>query len=322
MRLKKVGRSVLAAVIPLVLACPVLADVSGHVQARYLINDIDKISRDQPSGDHAVNKKKAEAFGYFTHTDYTGLYGGFYLAREKNYRQGFETVGPNDFRNNVMDRPNTIQEIYLGKTYFADFGELGAEVMLGKESVRDGLKYRPKVHGRYEFANGLSISGYGMVLVQNYDGPSQSVAADREFLETELQPGVGYKINDHMGMWVNARLRDRTQQRALYGDLKEKERFVELGLWKNFGELYTSLRVRSGTFEMWDTLSYQDSTRNTTIRQDKINRLVGSISLPLASKLRALVDVGYLWENYDIVRAGAVSKLRAPILAVGLRFEL
>jgi len=322
MNLMKVGRSVLAAVFPFALACPALADVSGNVQAKYLVNDIDKISRDQPAGDDAVNKTKAEAFGYFTHSDFPGVYGGFYVARETNYSQRFEAVGPNDFRNNVVDSRNTIQEIYFGKTFFGDFGELGAELMLGQESQRDGLKYRPKVHGRYEFANGLSVNGYGMVLVQNYDGPSQSVAVDREFLETELQPGVGYKINDHMGVFLNVRLRDRTQQRAMFGDLKEKERFVELGLWKNFGDLYTSLRVRTGRFEMWDTLDYQDATRNSTIRQDKIHRLVGSISMPLTDKLRALVDVGYLWEKYDIERAGAVSKLSAPVFAVGLRYEL
>jgi hypothetical protein len=73
---------------------------------------------------------------------------------------------------------------------------------------------------------------------------------------------------------------------------------------------------------MWDTLSSQDSTRNSTIRQDKINRLVGSISMPLTDKMRALVDVGYLWESYGIDRAGAVSRLKAPFFALGLRYEL
>ena len=322
MRLMKKGRIVLAALLTLALAYPAMAEISGNVQTRYIINDIDKISRDQPAGDNAVNKRKAEAFGYFSHSDYPGWFGGFFVGRELNYRQGFESVGSNDFRNNIIDSANTVQEIYFGKTYFGDFGEVSAELMLGHESQRDGLKYRPKVSGRYEFANGLSLYGYGMVLVQNYDGPTQSVAADREFLETEVQPGVGYKINDQMGVFANVRLRDRTQQRALYGDLIEKERFLEVGLWKNFGELYTSVRARSGTFELWDTLSYQDSTRNNTVRKDKVYRLVGSISTPLTSKLRALVDVGYLWENYGVVRAGAVTKLRAPIVAIGLRYEL
>lgn len=322
MSLMKVGRTVLAALFPIALACPAQAQISGNVQARFLVNDIDKISRDNPAGDNAVNKKKAETFGYFTHADYPGLYGGFYVARELNYGQVTETVGPNVFRNNVVVGSNTVQEIYLGKTFFGDFGELGAELMFGQESGRDGLKYRPKVQGRYEFANGLSVYGYGVLLVQNYDGPSQSVAVDREFLETELQPGVGYKIDDHMGVFLNVRLRDRTQQRAMFGDLKEKERFVELGVWKNFGELNTSLRVRSGAFEMWDTLSNQDATRNNTLRKDKVNRLVGSISIPVAGKLRALVDVGYLWEKYNLAGAGAVSKLRAPLFAVGLRYDL
>lgn len=322
MSLMKVGRTVLAALFPIALACPALAEVSGNVQSRFLVNDIDKISRDQPAGDNAVNKKKAETFGYFTHADYPGLYGGFYVAREINYGERSETVGPNEFRNNVVVGSNSAQEVYFGKTFFGDFGELGTEMMLGQESGRDGLKYRPKMHGRYEFANDLSVYGYGTVLVQNYDGPSQSVAVDREVLETEFQPGVGYKINDHMGVFMNVRLRDRTQQRAMFGDLKEKERFVEIGLWKNFGELYTSLRVRSGTFEMWDTLKDQDSTRNNTIRRDKVNRLVGSISVPVASKLRALVDVGYLWEKYDLAGIGAKSKLKSPLFAVGLRYDL
>lgn len=322
MNFMKKGRGVLAALLPLALASPAMADIGGNVTTRYILNDIDKISRDQPAGDNAVNKKKTEAFGYFSHSDYPGWFGGFYAAHEINYRQGFESVGSNDFRNNIVEGASTVQEIYVGKTYFGDFGELSAELMLGSESQRDGLKYRPKVSGRYEFSNGLSLFGYGTLLIQNYDGPSQSVAADREVLETELQPGVGYKINDHMGVFANVRLRDRTQQRALYGDLKEKERILEVGLWKNFGELQTSVRLRSGTFEMWDTLSYQDDTRNSTIRKDKVYRLVGSISTPLTNKLRALVDIGYLWENYDVVRAGAVSQLRAPIVALGLRYEL
>ncbi len=322
MNFMKKGRSVLAALLPLALAGPAMADIGGNVQTRYIINDIDKISRDLPVGDNAVNKTKAEAFGYFSHSDYPGWFGGFYTAREINYRQGFESVGPNDFRNNIVESAGSAQEFYFGKTYFGDFGELSAELMLGSESQRDGLKYRPKVSGRYEFANGLSLSGYGTLLVQNYDGPSKSVAADREVLETELQPGLGYKINEHMGVFANVRLRNRTQQRALYGDLKEEERFLEVGLWKNFGELQTSVRLRSGTFEMWDTLSYQDDTRNNTIRKDKVYRLVGSFSTPLTSKLRALVDIGYLWETYDIVAPGAVTHLRAPIVALGLRYDL
>lgn len=321
MKFMKNGRGVLAALLPLVLVGPAMADISGNVQARYIVNDIDKISRDQPAGNDAVNKTKAETFGYFSHSDYPGWFGGFYAAHEINYRQGYESVGLNEFRNNIVDGANSVQEIYFGKTYFGDFGELSAELMLGTESQRDGLKYRPKVSGRYEFANGLSLQGYGMVLIQNYDGPSQSVAADREFLETEFQPGIGYKINEDMGAFVNFRMRNRTQQRALYGDLKEKEQTFEVGLWKNFGELQTSVRVRSGTFEMWDTLSNQDNTRNNTIRSDKVYRLVGSISMPLTSKLRALVDVGYLWESYDVVRPGAVSELTAPIVALGLRYE-
>lgn len=318
----KLGRGLLAAMLPLVLALPAHADVSGNVQARILVNDIDKISRDQPAGNDAVNKMKAETFGYFTHADFPGLYGGFYLAREINYRQGFEAVGPNDFRNNVIDSTNSVQEAYLGKMFYGDFGELGTEVMLGREANRDGLKFRPKVHGRYEFANGVSLFGYGMALVQTYAGPSQSVAVDREYFETELQPGLGYKVNDHMGLFMNLRFRDRTQQRAMFGDLKEKERFLEVGLWKNFGDLYTSLRVRTGAFEMWDTINYQDSTRNNTLRQDKVHRLVGSLSVPVAGKVRALVDVGYLWEKYDLAAPGAVSTLRSPLFALGLRYDL
>ncbi len=322
MVLTKLGRSVLSAGIFLAMNGSVLADVSGNFQMKYLINDIDKISRDRPAGDNAVNKQKAEVSSYLTHQDHPGFYGGFYVARELNYRQGFESIGSNDFRNNVIDGANSVQELYFGKTYFGDFGELGAELMVGQESQRDGLKYRPKLHGRYEFANGISLQGYGTVLIQTYSGPNQSVAADREVFETEIQPGIGYKVNEHMGLWANLRIRDRTQQRALYGDLQEGERFVEVGMWKNFGELYTSLRMRTGTFEMWDTLSYSDSTRNSTIRKDKINRLVGSISLPLTDKTRALVDIGYLWEDYSIQRSGAVSRLKAPLFAIGLRHEL
>jgi hypothetical protein len=322
MNFMKKGRGVVAALLPLALIGPAMADIGGNVSARYLVNDIDKISRDQPAGNDAVNKVKAETFGYFSNSDYPGWFGGFYAAHDVNYRQGLENVGLNQFRNNIVDSDNTGKEIYFGKTYFGDFGELSAELMLGTESGRDGLKYRPKVSGRYELANGLSLHGYGTILIQNYDGPSQSVAADREYLETEVQPGIGYKINEDMGVFANVRMRNRIQQRALYGALKESEQTFELGLWKNFGELQTSVRVRSGTFEMWDTLSTQTNVGNNTIRNDKIYRLVGSISMPLTNKLRALVDVGYLWEQYDVIRAGAVTELKAPILALGLRYEL
>lgn len=322
MKLKKVGRGLMGAACLLVLHTTALAQLGGNMQIRYLLNDIDKISRDQPVGNQAVNKQKIDVSGYFTHPDHPGFYGGFYAARELNYKQGFESVGPNDFQNNVTEGSNTVQEFFLGKTYFGDFGELGAELMLGQETQRDGLKYRPKLHGRYEFANGISLYGYGTVLIQTYNGPNQSVAPDREVFETEIQPGIGYKINEHMGIWANYRLRDRTQQRALYGDLNEKERFVEVGMWKNFGQLYTSLRMRSGNFDMWDTVPWEESRRQSTIRKDKINRLVGSVSMPLTDKLRALVDVGYLRESYGIKREEAASELKSPFFVLGLRYEL
>lgn len=314
MRLMKDGRGFLAAALALSLAGPALAEITGHMQARYMINDIDKISRDTPVGDNSINKKKVDTFGFFKNEDWPGWYGGFYAAREHNYSLVSETVGPMVFRNSKAESENTIKEVYVGKTYFGDFGEVSGEVMVGGESNRDGLKYRPKVSGRYEFANGVSIFGYGMVLFQNYDGPRQSVAIDREYLETELQPGVGYKIDDHMGVWANFRMRDRTQKRALYGDLKEQERFVELGLWKNFGEVYTNVRLRTGKFEMSDPVSI--------IRNDKVHRVVGEMSIPLADKVRGIVNAGYMWENYGVHRDGAATHLRAPLMFLGLRYEL
>ena len=314
MRLMKDGRGFLAAALALSLAGPALAEITGHMQARYMINDIDKISRDTPVGDNSINKKKVDTFGFFKNEDWPGWYGGFYAAREHNYSLVSETVGPMVFLNSKAESENTIKEVYVGKTYFGDFGEVSGEVMVGGESNRDGLKYRPKVSGRYEFANGVSIFGYGMVLFQNYDGPRQSVAIDREYLETELQPGVGYKIDDHMGVWANFRMRDRTQKRALYGDLKEQERFVELGLWKNFGEVYTNVRLRTGKFEMSDPVSI--------IRNDKVHRVVGEMSIPLADKVRGIVNVGYMWENYGVLRNGAATHLRAPLMFLGLRYEL
>lgn len=314
MRFMKDGRGFLAATLALSLAGPALAEITGHMQARYMANDIDKISRDTPVGDNAINKKKVDTFGFFKNEDWPGWYAGFYAAREQNFSLATETVGPMVFRNSKVESENTIKEVYVGKTYFGDFGEVSGEVMVGGESNRDGLKYRPKVSGRYEFANGVSIFGYGMILFQNYDGPRQSVAIDREYLETELQPGVGYKIDDHMGVWANFRMRDRTQKRALYGDLKEQERFVELGLWKNFGEVYTNVRLRTGKFEMSDP--------GSIIRNDQVHRLVGEMSIPLAEKVRGIVNAGYLWENYSVRRDGAAAHLRAPLMFLGLRYEL
>lgn len=314
MELIKEGRGLLTAVLSLALAGPALAEITGNVQAGYMLNAVDKISRDVPVGDNAVNKEKADAFGFFRNEDYPGWYGGFYTAQESNYTLSSDVVGPMVFKNRKTESSNTVNEVYFGKTYFGDFGEVSTELMVGGESARDGLKYRPKVSGRYEFANGLSVFGYGTVLIQNYSGPRQSVAIDREYLETELQPGVGYKIDDHMGVWANFRLRDRTQKRALYGDMTEQERFVELGMWKNFGDVYTNIRLRTGTFKMSDPVS--------TIRDDKIHRIVGEVSVPLANKVRGIVNVGYMWENYSIPRDGAATHLRAPLVYLGLKYEL
>ena len=314
MRLRKDGRGFLAAVMALSLAGPALAEITGHMQARYMINDIDKISRDVPVGYNAINKKKIDAFGFFRDDELPGWYGGFYAARELNYTLASETVGPMVFQNSAIQFKNAINELYVGKTYFGDFGEVSGEIMVGQELIRNGLKYRPKMSGRYEFANGVSIYGHGSILFQSYDGPSQSVAIDREYLETELQPGVGYKIDDHMGVWANFRMRDRTQKRALYGDLTEQERFVELGLWKNFGDMYTNVRLRTGKFQMSDPVSI--------IRNDKVNRIMGEISIPLANKVRGIVNAGYMWENYGVLRNGAATHLRAPLMFLGLRYEL
>lgn len=298
----------------LAISIPVSAQMTGNVQARYMFNDIDKISRDVPVGDNTVNKTKSEVSGFFANGEYPGWFVGFYTGHEVNYTLSSETVGPNVFQNRAVESTNAVNEIYFGKTHFGEFGEVSAELMVGTESGRDGLKYRPKVSGRYEFANGTSIFGYGMVLFQTYDGPRQSVAIDREFVETELQPGIGYKIDEHMGVWANYRLRDRTQSRAMFGNMSESERFLELGLWKNFDEVYTSLRLRTGNFQMWDPVSI--------IRNDDIYKLVGEVSLPLARNLRGIVDAGYMWENYGVVRSGAANHLRAPIVYLGLKYDL
>ena len=118
MRLMKDGRGFLAAALALSLAGPALAEITGHMQARYMINDIDKISRDTPVGDNSINKKKVDTFGFFKNEDWPGWYGGFYAAREHNYSLVSETVGPMVFRNSKAESENTIKEVYVGKTYF------------------------------------------------------------------------------------------------------------------------------------------------------------------------------------------------------------
>ncbi|MDN3685233.1 OmpG porin family protein [Vibrio sinaloensis] len=194
--------------------------------------------------------KYSLANGNFRHEDLPGVDFGFYMAREFNYNGSLFSAD--------YDGVNDITEIYLNKSYGIENGNIGWGVKYAQESADKRSTPEAKVFGSYQINDWLDIHGYGLYHVEI----KQNLG---NFDYWEVEPGLGFKIADNMGAWLNFRYQQGTwDEKGVSENNVETETIIKPGMWYSFGKLGTALFAEIGAFENEIGATGKKSTKKIT----------------------------------------------------------
>lgn len=233
--------------------------------------EIERVIRDD-----GVNEGKVKytiAQGNFRHDDLPGWDFGFYSGREELFNSNLKHA---KYNRGV----NSIQEIYVNRSYSHDKGNVGWGVKLAGESLDQRTTPEGKIFGSYELTDRLDVHGYALYHVEYKRGTG-------EFPYWEVEPGFGYKISDNSGAWLNYRYQVGEWNAKDGYEETETEWIIKPGVWYNFGKLSASLWGEFGSFEKNRN---SDSSHLWTEDYSKIGI---SANYPLSNSWRIFGEVSY-----------------------------
>ena len=226
--------------------------------------------------DDGVNEGKLKytlAQGNFRHDELLGWDFGFYSAREEQFSGNFKHAS---YNRGV----NSIQEIYVNRSYNYNQGNVGWGLKLAGESIDQRTTPEAKVFGSYQLSHNLEMHGYALYHIEYKRGTG-------EFPYWEIEPGLGYTIADNSGVWLNFRYQvGKWNAKDGYAET-EKEWIIKPGIWYRWDKLSASLW---GEFGLFKKERNSDSAHLWTEDYSKIGI---SANYPLSKHWRIFGEVSY-----------------------------
>lgn len=254
--------------------------------------------------DRGVNEGKVKytlAQGNFRHDDLPGWDFGFYSGREDLFTGNLKHA---DYNRGV----NAIQEIYVNKAYGLERGSVGWGLKLASESIDKRTTPGGKVFGSYQLTDNLEVHGYGLYHVEYKRDQG-------EFPYWELEPGLGYKISDNSGAWLNFRYqvgewkgKDGTRQ-------TETEYIIKPGIWYSWGKLSASLWGEFGSFEKENDITGQHEWT------EDYSKLGISANYPIAKNWRVFTEVSYKKIDYKEGAQKSEFEGYIPLFIAGINYS-
>lgn len=233
--------------------------------------EIERIIRDDGVNEGKLKYTLAE--GNFRHDNLPGWDFGFYSAREELFA--------GNLKHAHYDRGvNAIQEIYINRTYKLNEGSIGWGAKLAGESIDKRTTPEAKIFGAYNISENIDIHGYALYHVE-----FKRNAGD--FPYWEIEPGLGIKLNDNTGAWLNFRYQEGTWNPKSGYREREIEYILKPGLWHNFGKLSASIWGEFGKFER---SRVSDSRHLWT---ESYNKIGISANYPFWQSWRVFGEVSY-----------------------------
>ncbi len=233
--------------------------------------EVERIVRDD-----GVNEGKLKYTliqGNFRHDDLPGWDFGFYSGREELFN--------GNLKHAKYDRGvNSIQEIFVNRSYGFENGNIGWGLKLAGESIDKRTTPEVKVFGSYQLTENLDVHGYGLYHVEYKRGAG-------EFPYWEVEPGFGYKISDNSGAWLNFRYQvGEWNAKDGYSET-ETEWIIKPGIWYSWGKLSASLWGEFGSFEK------ERNSDSAHLWTEDYSKLGISANYPLSKSWRAFGEISY-----------------------------
>ncbi|MDN2483370.1 OmpG porin family protein [Vibrio agarivorans] len=226
--------------------------------------------------DDGVNEGKVKytlAQGSFRHDDLPGWDFGFYSGREELFN--------GNLKHAKYDKGvNAIQEIFVNRSYNHSKGNVGWGLKLAGESIDQRTTPGAKIFGSYQLNDRLSLNGYVLYHVEYKRGTG-------EFPYYEVEPGLGYKISDNSGAWVNFRYQVGEWNAKDGYKETETEYIIKPGIWYSWGKLSASLWGEFGSFEK------ERNSDGAHLWTEDYSKLGISANYPLSNSWRVFSEVSY-----------------------------
>ncbi|WP_028022189.1 OmpG porin family protein [Enterovibrio calviensis] len=261
--------------------------------------EVERIIRDD-----GVNEGKVKytiAQGGFRHDDLPGWDFGFYSGREELFNGNLKHA---TYNRGV----NSIQEIYVNRSYSHEKGNIGWGLKLAGESIDKRTTPGAKVFGSYQLTDRLGMHGYALYHVEYKRGTG-------EFPYWEIEPGFGYRINDNTGAWLNFRLQEGQWNAKDGYSETETEWIIKPGIWHNFGKLSASIWGEFGAFE-----KNVDAT-GAHAWTEEYSKLGVSANYPLSDNWRVFGEASY--KKIDFASGAQREQFDGyiPLVILGLNYS-
>ncbi|WP_421197543.1 OmpG porin family protein [Aeromonas enteropelogenes] len=260
--------------------------------------EVERVIRDDNVSEGKVKYTLMQ--GNFRHDNLPGWDFGFYSAREELFTGNLKHA---DYNRGV----NSIQEVYVNRSYSHDRGTVGWGVKLAGESLDQRTTPEAKIFGSYQLTDNFDIHGYAMYHVEYKRGTG-------EFPYWEIEPGFGYKISDNSGAWLNFRYQSGEWNPKTGAAETEVEWIIKPGIWYSFGKLSASLWGEFGSFEKERNF---DSAHLWT---ENYSKLGISASYPLSNSWNVFGEVSY--KKIDFENEQRVSfDGNIPVVILGVNYS-
>ncbi|MGL4448978.1 MAG: OmpG porin family protein [Shewanella sp.] len=246
------------------------------------------------------------AQGNFRHDDLQGWDFGFYSGREELYNGNITHA-------NYNRGVNSIHELFVNRTYKMQSGYYGWGTKLAMESADKRTTPEVKIFGGYNITERLTASGYAMYHVEYKRNAG-------EFDYWEMEPGLGYKLNETTGMWLNVRYQEGQWQPKSGNNENEREWFIKPGVWHNWGKLTTSLWGEFGIFDK------EKDGNSDPLWREKYAKYGVSANYPLTTAWNVFGEFSYKsisYDNYDYNNGGKKNRFGGyiPLFVLGVNYN-
>lgn len=205
---------------------------------------------------------------------------------------------------------NSIQEIYLNRSYSIEGGNLGWGLKLAGESIDKRVKPEVKVFGSYNLNKVVEVHGYALYHVQFKKQTGH-------FDYYELEPGFGFKIADNMGAWLNFRYQTGTwnPKTGFANNEKEAEVIIKPGMWYGFND-----KLSGFVFAEIGKFKKKNVATGAHLWKDDYVKLGGGMGYNITKNMRIFGEVSY--KDSDIKDGNHKSlKGKLPFGMLGMNYS-
>lgn len=215
--------------------------VHGNIKSKFEVTDTNW--KNNTTHDGSDNFVLSQAV--LRHDSLPSWYLAFYNGRETEY-QG-------SFTSQKYEQQTQRTQLIFGYNHQISRGDVGAELLVGSESLNERWQVRYKLYGTYRLTDRLSMFSYFYQDLQHKRSAGADWVNDTDVTTSEIEPGLQYIITDSTGVWLRSRYSEGKLERKQWGNINDQDWTTSVGVWHNWdNSLTTTLHSGIGHYRKYN----------------------------------------------------------------------